>query len=64
MMQKKTAKQKNNEEAEKGSTARYCKCTSLATLGVGHDRRTKFNPEGVERWLCQYCFDKEKGEKI
>jgi hypothetical protein len=41
------------------TTDRFCdSCRGLACIGFGRLRPTKFkNPEGVEKWFCDICFD-------
>lgn len=49
----------NATEALAHSTKRVCACGLLATYGVGRTWQDKRNPEGVKRWLCMPCFDRE-----
>lgn len=55
------ADRRNREAALANVTDRFCQCGALATLAVGHFRRSRSNPEGVAEWRCQECFDAERG---
>jgi|LauGreDrversion4_2_1035121.scaffolds.fasta_scaffold16088_5 hypothetical protein len=40
------------------TTDRFCdSCGEYAMLGVGRKKPYKKNPEGVEKWFCEVCFD-------
>ena len=51
------ADERNANAACANRTDRYCRCQRAATIATGRQRRTKSNPEGVERWWCRECFD-------
>lgn len=41
------------------TTDRFCdSCGEYAMVGAGHRKPHRIkNPEGVERWYCEVCFD-------
>ena len=54
---RRVADERNANAAKAGRTDRYCACQVRATVAIGKRRVSPKNPEGVQRWLCQECFD-------
>ena len=54
------AARRNRQAAKAGITDRWCGCGALATLAIGRVKPSAGNPDGVEHWLCDECFDSRK----
>jgi hypothetical protein len=58
------ADRRNRGASEARLTDRWCACGTVATLAVGRFRKSPGNREGVAMWLCQECFEADRGARL